>query len=75
MISDARGFQYSHPLSSKGMLMPLEDFGYQTVYPGDGYIKLDGGGLDVAVHEYAHRLQFAMPELDRFFQQIHRRRT
>lgn len=75
MISDTRGFQYSHSLSSKALLMPLEDFGYQTVYPGDGYIKLDGGGLDIAVHEYAHRLQFAMPELDRFFQQIHRRRT
>lgn len=75
MISDSRGFQYSHSLSSKARVMPLEDFGYQTVYPGDGYIKLDQGGLDVAVHEYAHRLQFSFPELDKFFQQIHKRRT
>lgn len=31
--------------------------------------------LESAIHEYAHRLQHAMPELDDYFQELHVRRT
>lgn len=42
----------------------------------DGLLALSQrSGLDVALHELMHRIQQSMPELDRFFQDLHRRRT
>jgi len=37
---------------------------------GDGYLTVRN-----ALHEYMHRIQSALPALDEFFQQLHRRRT
>lgn len=40
---------------------------------GDGFIR--AGRFSTAVHEYAHRLQHAIPALDDIFQTLHERRT
>lgn len=40
---------------------------------GDGFIR--AGRFSTAVHEYAHRLQHAIPALDDIFQTMHERRT
>lgn len=42
---------------------------------GTGFIAVRTGDLATAVHEYAHRLQAVMPELDELFQTLHRRRV
>jgi hypothetical protein len=44
-------------------------------YHGNGSSEIRAGRLVTAVHEYGHRLQSVMPELDAYFQQLHRRRT
>lgn len=41
--------------------------------PGIGFIRANN--FSTALHEYAHRLQHALPELDNFFQDLHHRRT
>lgn len=53
----------------------LHGFGVVNVAPGDGFISVRPGDMSVAVHEFAHRIQAALPELDRLFQDLHRRRT
>ena len=40
-----------------------------------GLIVVEPDDISAAVHEYAHRLQAALPELDDLFQQLHRRRV
>jgi len=45
------------------------------VRPGDGFISVRPADLGNAIHEYAHRLQAALPGLDQVFQDLHRRRT
>ncbi len=40
---------------------------------GEGFIR--AGRFPTALHEYAHRLQHAIPELDDYFQALHARRT
>ncbi len=40
-----------------------------------GLIAVRAGSLSNAVHEFAHRLQHALPELDDVFQGLHRART
>lgn len=47
--------------------------GRYELYGGDGYLQVSHVGN--AVHEYAHRLQHALPGLDAFFQELHVRRT
>lgn len=44
-----------------------------TAKGGDGFIR--AGRFSTAVHEYAHRLQHAIPALDDIFQTLHERRT
>lgn len=47
---------------------------YETVWPeGTGFIVTDESST--AAHEYAHRLQSAMPGLDRLFNEEHEART
>lgn len=53
----------------------LHGFGVVNVAPGDGFISVRPGDLSVAVHEFAHRIQAALPQLDNFFQDMHKRRT
>lgn len=42
---------------------------------GDGFIAVPTNSPGTAVHEYAHRLQAALPELDGLFQSLHADRT
>jgi len=48
-------------------------FGVRTVHAGDSYIIT--GSHKTSVHEYAHRLQSTIPELDAIFQIEHKART
>lgn len=51
-------------------------FGLTNVPPGAGYIVLGSAdAIAIAVHELAHRLQAALPDLDDIYQQLHERRT
>lgn len=48
--------------------------GFSGVFKGgDGFIRT--GSFSTSVHEYAHRLQHAIPGLDDIFQELHGRRT
>ena len=47
----------------------------RNVQPGTGWIEIRTGSLGNAIHEFAHRLQTVLPELDALFQELHRRRT
>ena len=48
------------------------------IAPGDSFMKvgkmtkgkMDAASFDVAIHEYGHRLQAIMPELDAYFKQL-----
>lgn len=48
--------------------------GYYAGSP-DGSGEITVRNFSVAVHEYAHRLQHALPKIDDFFQELHARRT
>jgi hypothetical protein len=45
------------------------------VVKGNGYMSVRPTDMGNAIHEYAHRLQAALPGLDKMFQDLHRRRT
>lgn len=70
--SNTRGWHYTH-LGPAGTVR-LDDFGKVSVARGDGFMRLDGS-LSTTVHELAHRLQAALPDLDAQFQALHARRT
>lgn len=71
--AQARGFHYTEMVNSA---VRLPGFGtVRNVRPGTGWIEIGSGRLGVAIHEYAHRLQTALPDLDELFQTLHRRRT
>lgn len=53
----------------------LKDFGVVTYEKNAGYIMARTGSIGNALHEYAHRLQKALPALDALFQELHRKRT
>ena len=40
-----------------------------------GYIATRSNDIETALHELTHRIQSALPELDRLFQDLHKRRT
>lgn len=69
--SAKRGWQYSALSATKRLQLP--GFGVVDAPAGAGFIV--ARNVDVAVHEFAHRLQHAIPELDDYFQQLHVRRT
>jgi hypothetical protein len=71
-LSQARGGQVSLPREAAGMRYNIMGFKV-TARGGDGFIRTDS--FTTAVHEYAHRLQHALPGLDDFFQELHGRRT
>lgn len=70
--SQTRGWQLTARQSGP---VRLPGFGIQYASAGDGWITTSANDIGVAVHEYAHRLQAALPELDRLFQDLHARRT
>lgn len=71
-LSSARGqyVDYSHvPVGWK-----YRQYGFTGITKGgEGFIR--AGNFSTAVHEYAHRLQHAIPQLDDIFQTLHERRT
>jgi hypothetical protein len=74
--SGARGYHWSadhqdYPVGSK---VKLPDYGVVTVEQNVGYMVVEGK-LGNAVHEYAHRLQAALPQLQGKFAELHLRRT
>lgn len=71
--ASGRGWHYT---SQTGGSFRLSSFGaIQDAEAGSGWILTSPTDIGVAVHEFAHRLQASLPELDDLFQQLHRRRT
>lgn len=58
-----------------GRTVKLPYFGTVELKSGTGYTMVRPGDLSTAVHEFAHRLQAVLPDLDRIFQAEHRERT
>lgn len=72
-LSSARGGQVSLPKASAGRSY-RNLLGFSGVARGgDGFIRTDS--FSTALHEYAHRLQHVLPDLDDYFQLLHGRRT
>lgn len=82
-ITDRYGPLYAKLSAARGEYMDLShypagrsfrQYGFSGVTKGgEGFIRTDR--FSTAVHEYAHRLQHAIPELDDIFQTLHERRT
>ncbi len=47
----------------------------RRILPAKEALALVGDDPGTALHEYLHHVQYVMPELDRMFQDLHRRRT
>lgn len=67
-----RGWQLTLPTSVAGRRYAYRGFSF-VAEGNDGMIV--AGRYATAVHEYAHRLQHALPGLDDLFQDLHHRRT
>jgi len=67
-----RGWQSTLPGTKAGQRIHYKGFSF-TADGNDGMIV--AGRYTTAVHEYAHRLQHALPDLDDLFQELHHRRT
>lgn len=70
LLSGNRGWHYTSPTDRR---VRIDGFGARSVKTGDGFIITDESST--AAHEYAHRIQSAIPELDAVFQKIHKART
>ena len=68
---DLRGWHYTE--SGDSMLRRIPLFGVKRTKKGDGWIVTNT--LGTAIHEYTHRIQSALPDLDGIFQAEHLRRT
>lgn len=73
----ARGFHFTETATPNypGQTCSLPEFGRVPIEQGAGYIFVRPGALDCAVHEFAHRLQHALPDLQKLFADLHQRRT
>ncbi len=69
-FGDARGFAWTAEVNGATR---LPGFGVVRVVKGEGFIYTDNS--HTAEHEFAHRLQSALPALDKFFQDEHHART
>ena len=74
MATRAFCWSYLEP-PPRGGQWKLPGFGTLPVEYGAGYLMTQKGDIAVTVHEYAHRLQAALPELDKLFQDLHKSRT
>ncbi len=75
--SVARAFHTKIDGDYSGQLVNLKKIGF-GIQPGDnnlGYIATRANVIETALHEYVHRVQSALPDLDKLFQDLHRRRT
>ncbi|MCV2359641.1 phage head morphogenesis protein [Paucibacter sp. TC2R-5] len=69
----SRGFAWT---ADKDYPRIRDPFGsVRSILQGEGMMEVRTGDLGNAVHEYAHRLQAALPELDQLFRDLHARRT
>lgn len=76
MASNSRAWHFTEKGNFEhGDTVKLPRFGVVKLQPGVGYSVVRPGDLSCAVHEFAHRLQAVMPELDSIFQAEHRERT
>jgi hypothetical protein len=81
--ADAFGPLYAKGGAGRGWqsTLPATEAGRRIHYKGFNFIAAGNDGMIVAsryttaVHEYAHRLQHALPGLDDLFQDLHHRRT
>lgn len=81
--ADRRGPLYVKLSTARGCYVDMshyppgrqfQRFGFSGVTRGgEGFIRTDK--FTTAVHEYSHRLQHTLPELDDIFQTLHERRT
>lgn len=69
-FGSSRGFAWTAADDRPGR---LPGFGVVRPVRGEGYIYTDNS--HTAEHEFAHRLQAALPQLDKFFQDEHKART
>ena len=69
-FSQARGWAFTAP---KNMRVNLPFFGVVNAKAGEGWMSV--GQLNIAIHEFTHRIQSARPDIDDLFQQEHRLRT
>lgn len=65
-----RGLAYTSPVNQRVNLLGI---GVVRMKAGEGWMSV--GRLDVAIHEFTHRIQSARPDIDALFQQEHRLRT
>jgi SPP1 gp7 family putative phage head morphogenesis protein len=68
-----RGYQYTVSASHDGRTIRLPGMPPITARRGDGFIV--ARDHQNALHEYAHRVQHVLPEIDDLFQQLHARRS
>lgn len=73
--ANTRGGAYTMPPQLAGKPVKLGGFGVVVGNAGDCYLEVRSGSLGNAVHEFAHRLQAVLPQLDAIFQALHRQRT
>lgn len=74
-VRGSRSRAWQHTVTSQ-LAIRLEGFGIiRSPLPGAGYIQTSIDDFGTALHELTHRIQSALPELDRVFQDLHRRRT
>lgn len=70
-----RGYQFTASRDYPGVQLGPPFGAVHDVKAGQGFISVRTDDLGNALHEYAHRLQAALPALDKMFQDLHRRRT
>lgn len=66
---------YAIPMLQQKTLAPKKHFKHRPLEAGDGLVTSRKDDEGTSLHEFVHRLQATMPELDARFQDLHRRRT
>lgn len=61
--------------SGRRLNMKQQGFGIRWGDNNAGYIATRSNDIGTALHELTHRIQSVLPELDRLFQDLHKRRT
>lgn len=75
--SAARAFHFTlnGDYSGRPVNLKKTGFGIQPGVKNTGYIATRANDIETALHEFTHRVQSALPELDQLFQDLHKRRT
>ncbi|MDI1278028.1 phage minor head protein [Methylobacter sp.] len=72
-----RAFHVTVDGDYSGRRLNMKQHGFGILW-GDnnaGYIATRSNDIGTALHEFTHRIQSALPELDQLFQDLHKRRT